>query len=102
MLPSWLTDPLWNQFAALLPERCPATTIGTRRDEWIAAGVFEAIELIVLECYDRIVGLQLSDLPADGCSTKTPSCGERTGPSLVDRRKPGLKRSTITDATGYP
>jgi transposase len=83
-------------------ECCSATTIRSRRDEWIAAGVFEAIELIALQCYGRIIGLRLSDLPADGCSTKAPSGGERSGPSPVDRRKLGLKRSTITDAIGIP
>ena len=98
-MPSWLTDPLRDQFAALLPERGrfdpahprSATTTRTRRDEWIAAGVFEAIELIVLECYDRIIGLQLSYLPADGCPTKAPSGGQRSGPSPVDLRTLGLK-----------
>jgi transposase len=81
-LPSWLTNPLWDQFAALVPPRpefvathpwgchrrrvadrivfdklltvlrlgcpyeavadasCSATTLRTRRDEWIALGVF--------------------------------------------------------------
>lgn len=49
------------------------------------------------ECYVRVIGLQLVDLPADGHSAKAPSGGERSDP-LVDRRKLGLKRSTITDA----
>jgi transposase len=143
-LPSWLTDPLWDQFAALLPPRgefseahplgchrrriddrvvfdkliqilvfgcgyrriadatCSATAIRDRRNEWIRLGVFEQIELIVLLDYDRMIGLQLHDLPADGCSTKAVCGGERAGPSPVDRRKGGLKRSTVTDATGIP
>lgn len=143
-LPSWLIDPLWDQFAALLPTRgefdpthplgchrqrvddrivfdkmvqalvfgcgyrkvadglCSATTIRDRRDEWITLGVFEQIELMVLEGYDRFVGLELSDLPVDGCHTKAPCGGERAGPSPVDRRKGGLKRSTATDAGGIP
>ncbi|MFE0063421.1 IS5 family transposase [Streptomyces sp. NPDC059003] len=134
-LPSWLTDPLWDQFCELLPMRgefvpdhplgchrrrigdrivfdkivqvlvfgcgyrkvadvsCSATTIRGRRDEWITAGVFERLELIVLE---------LSDLPVDGCHTKAPCGGEVAGPSPVDRRKGGMKRSTATDAGGIP
>lgn len=143
-LQSWLTEPLWNQFAALLPDRpayapthplgchrerisnriifdkiiqvlvfgcgyrkaadetCSATTLRNRRDEWIELGIFERLELIVLEAYDRIVGLALEDIPVDGCHTKAPSGGECSGPSPVDRRKGGLKRSTATDGRGIP
>lgn len=41
---------------------CSATTIRTRRDEWITAGIFTRLEQICLESYDQIVGLDLSDL----------------------------------------
>lgn len=96
VLPSWLTDPLWEQFAALLPVRpeyhpdhplgchrrrisdrvafdkvlqllrfgcsyeaiadttCSATTIRSRRDEWIRLGVFAEFKRIALESYDQI------------------------------------------------
>jgi transposase len=143
-LPSWLIDPLYDQFEALLPARgrynpahplgchrprtsdrnvfakiiqvlvfgcgyrkvadetCSATTIRNRRDEWIALGAFEQLEVIVLENYDRIIGLDLHDLPLDGCHTKAVSGGEKAGPSPVDRRKGGLKRSTVVDARGIP
>ena len=97
-LPSSVIEPVWDQFAALLPEHidthplgchnpripdrvvfdkliqvlvlgaayeriadasCSATTIRNRRDEWIEAGVFEALEQLCLLAYDRIVGLEL-------------------------------------------
>jgi hypothetical protein len=38
----------------------------------------------------------------DGCITKAPCGGEVAGPSPVDRRKQGLKRSILTDADGIP
>lgn len=53
---------------------CSATTVRNRRDEWIAAGIFEDLEQICLEAYDKIVGLQLEDLSVDGCVVKAP-CG---------------------------
>ncbi|QCX82499.1 hypothetical protein C9F11_44685 (plasmid) [Streptomyces sp. YIM 121038] len=81
---------------------CSATTIRIRRDEWIAAGVFERLELILLDAYDRFIGLELSHLPVDGCHTKAPCGGEVAGPSPVDRSKGGMKRSTATDANGIP
>jgi transposase len=87
-IPSWLLEPLWDQFAALLPDRpvydpahplgchrprisdravfekliqvlrsgcsyeaiadraCSATTIRSRRDEWIRAGLFARLKQI--------------------------------------------------------
>ena len=143
-LPSWLTDPLWDQFRALLPPRdgyhphhplgchrprvsdrivfdkllqvlrfgcsyaaiadstCSATTIRTRRDEWLALGVFATLKKIALDAYDKIVGLALADLAVDGCITKAPGGGEVAGPSPVDRRKQGMKRSLLVDGWGIP
>lgn len=143
-LPSWLADPLWDQFAALLPPRptyvathpwgchrrripdrivfdkliqvlrfgcsyeaiadttCSATTLRTRRDEWIELGVFGALARIARQAYDRIVGLVLDEIAVDGCITKAPGGGEVAGPSPVDRRKQGMKRSVLVEGYGIP
>ena len=143
-LPSWLTTPLWDQFAALLPARavfapthplrchrrripdrivfdkliqvvrfgcsyeaiadttCSATTIRNRRDEWIKLGAFAQLKQIALDAYDRIVGLLLEQIAIDGCITKAPGGGEVAGPSPVDRRKQGMKRSLIVEGYGIP
>jgi hypothetical protein len=42
------------------------------------------------------------DIAADGCLTKAPCGGDNAGPSPVDRRKGGLKRSVATDDAGIP
>ncbi len=81
---------------------CSATTLRRRRDEWIAAGVMPRLETLARAGYDRLIGLQLEELAVDGCITKAPGGGERSGPSPVDRRKRGLKRSTVVEATGIP
>jgi hypothetical protein len=78
---------------------CSATTLRRRRDEWIEAGVMDELEAIVLEAYDRIIGLGLSDIAVDCCITKAPCGGERAGKSPVDRRKWGIKRSTVVPFT---
>lgn len=55
VLPSWLTDPLWDQFAALLPERPtvdPAHPLGCHRPR----------------ISDRIVFDKLLQLLRFGCS----------------------------------
>ncbi len=38
---------------------CSATTIRSRRDEWIRLGVFARLKQLALESYDRIVGVVL-------------------------------------------
>ncbi|MFD0532318.1 IS5 family transposase [Kitasatospora arboriphila] len=83
-------------------ERCSATTLRRRRDEWISAGVMEDLRLLALAAYDRMIGLELDRLAADGCITKAPSGGECAGKSPVDRAKLGLKRSQLTDGVGIP
>ena len=143
-IPSWLLEPLWDQFAALLPDRpvyhpshplgchkpriadriifekliqvlrfgcsyvsiadcaCGATTIRDRRNEWIKAGIFADLKTIARESYDRIVGLALRDIAVDGCITKAPGGGDCAGPSPVDRRKQGMKRSLLVEGKGIP
>lgn len=129
VLPSWLTEPLWDQFAAPLPQRpefdpvhplgchrrrindrtvsgklpqvlrfgcsceaiadsgCSATTIRSRRDEWIRLGVFARLKQIALEAYDRVVGLILDQVAVDGAITKASGGCEAAGRSPVDRGK---------------
>jgi transposase len=143
-VPSWLLEPIWDQFAALLPDRpryasshplgchrprisdrivfeklvqvlrfgcsyesiadclCGATTIRERRSEWIRAGIFAELKKIARESYDRIVGLVLEELAVDGCITKAPGGGDCAGPSPVDRRKLGMKRSLLVEGRGIP
>ena len=140
-LQPYIIEPIWEQFAALLPERnvdhplgchrprisdrvifeklvqvlvfgcaywriadegCSATTLRRRRDEWIEEGVIDALRGMVLEAYDRFIGLLLDDLAVDGCITKAPCGGEKAGKSPVDRGKRGIKRSMVVDARGIP
>jgi transposase len=49
---------------------CSATTLRRRRDEWIDAGVMERLRGMVLDAYDRMIGLDLSDVAVDCCITK--------------------------------
>ena len=81
---------------------CSATTPRRRRDEWIRAGVAEQLRLAVLAAYDRLFGLELEQLAVDGCITKAPCGGQVAGPSPVDRRKQGLKRSVAVETAGIP
>lgn len=83
-------------------EECSDTTLRRRRDEWIGVGVMDTLRELVLEVYDRIIGLELRDIAVDGCITKAPCGGEKAGRSPVDRGKQGTKRSTAVDGRGIP
>ena len=83
-------------------EGCSATTLRRRRDEWIELGAMDALEKIVRDAYDRLVGLELGEVAVDCCITKAPCGGEKAGRSPVDRGKRGIKRSAAVDAKGIP
>ena len=89
-------------YRRIADETCSATTLRTRRDEWIEAGLMEALREIALSSYDRFIGLELEDVAVDGCITKAPCGGEKAGKSPVDRGKQGTKRSTAVDGRGIP
>ena len=81
---------------------CSATTLRRRHDEWIEAGLMDALEDMALEAYDRAIGLDLADVAVDCCITKAPCGGEKAGRSPVDRGKQSIKRSMMVDACGIP
>jgi len=89
-------------YAKIADSTCSATTIRRRRDEWITAGLFCALEQICLNAYDKMIGLDLANLSVDGCIVKAPCGGEAAGRSPVDRGKLGTKRSLLVDGRGIP
>jgi transposase len=83
-------------------DTCSESTLRRRRDEWIELGVMDRLRQICLDAYDRIIGLELSEVAVDCCITKAPCGGEKAGRSPVDRGKRGIKRSMAVDAKGIP
>jgi len=81
---------------------CSDRTIRRRVKAWAAAGIGEHIHALALRAYDQMIGLELHDVAVDGCITKAPCGGDCAGPSPVDRRKGGLKRSVATEDYGIP
>jgi transposase len=78
------------------------TTVRGRRDEWEAAGVFDAVADEAIRAYDKIIGLELSEVAVDGSLHKSPVGGEGTGKNPTDRAKLGWKWSVLTDRNGIP
>lgn len=92
----------WTDVEALLGGVVSDTTLRARRDEWVAAGVFETLVTEAIDGFDRIAGLDLSEVGIDGSAHKAPCGGEGTGPNPVDRGKRGWKWSLAVDANGVP
>ncbi|MDE0353879.1 MAG: IS5 family transposase [bacterium] len=92
----------WEDTERLLGGVVSDTTLRTRRDERVRAGVFEALEAEALAAYDRIVGLDLSEVSVDGSQHKAPYGGARTGKNPCDRGKLGIKWSIMVDRNGIP
>jgi transposase len=78
------------------------TTLRSRRDEWLDAGVFDALVEEALAGYDKIIGLDLSDVSIDGSQHEAPFGGQGTGRNPTDRGKQGWKWSIAADRDGIP
>jgi transposase len=78
------------------------TTLRRRRDDWLRAGVFDQVVEEAIAAYDRIIGLDLSEVALDGSQHKAPMGGEGTGPNPTDRGKSGWKWSLATERMGIP
>ena len=65
---------------------CPGSTAHDRFQEWVEAGVFQALWEAGLLAYDDLKGLDWAWLSMDGCMTKAPLGGEK------DRQKPHRPR----------
>ncbi|GEM_PF-101236 len=92
----------WVDVERLMGQRVSDTTLRARRDQWIAAGVFDALVAEALAAYDRIIGLDLSECAIDGSQHKAPTGGDGTGPSPTDRSKRGWKWSLFAERNGIP
>ena len=66
---------------------CPGSTAYDRFQEWVQAGVFEALFHRGVKRYDELVGLDWSFLSLDGAMTKAPLGGEKNRPQPHGPRK---------------
>jgi len=96
------TGASWVDIEAIMNFEVSDTALRARRDEWIAAGVFDQLMAECLAAYDRIIELDLDVVAIDGSLHKAPCGGEGTGKSPVDRAKLGWKWSVAVDRAGIP
>jgi transposase len=92
----------WEDAERLTGHKVSDTTARARRDEWIAAGIFDALSEEALFGFDKVIGLDLSEVAVDGSLQKSPCGGEGTGRNPTDRAKLGWKWSILTERNGIP
>ncbi len=102
MLVRLVTGCSWEDAETLCAKKVSDTTVRARRDEWEEAGVFSAVAAEAICAYDKIVGLDLSEVAVDGSLHKSPAGGEGTGKNPTDRAKLGWKWSVLTERNGIP
>jgi transposase len=77
-------------------------TCWRRLRAWQLAGVWQDIHLCLLEVLRIRHRLDFSRFLIDSSHVRAVGAGPQTGPSPVDRRKPGSKIHLVTDSRGTP
>ncbi|MEX0445634.1 IS5 family transposase [Xenorhabdus sp. SGI246] len=95
-----ITGCQWNALNAT--GICSSSSAHRRFQEWRDAGVFERFWQNGLLACKQLNTIDWSWLSMDGCLTKSPLAGKKTGRNPTDRGKQGVKRSLMTDANGLP
>ncbi|MBE9113879.1 transposase [Nodosilinea sp. LEGE 07298] len=88
-----------SQWCTLPAEFPPKSTVHDRFQEWVKHGCLEAAWGLLLQSYDKTLGIDWQWQSADGCIVKAP-LGKRTaqgeaqatGANPTDRGKSGSKR----------
>jgi len=102
MLFRLVTGCSWEDAEAALGWQVSDTTLRARRNEWVAAGVFDQLFEEILGDFDRAGLLDVRHSAADGSLHKAPCGGPGSGPNPCDRGKLGWKWLIVVDANGVP
>ena len=97
-----ITGQAYETIECIVARQVSDTTLRTRRDEWIEAGIFEQLVTEAAAAYDRIIEYDLDDVALDGSIHRAPCGGEGTGPSPFDRNRLCWKWSLAVDGAGIP
>jgi transposase len=77
-------------------------TCWRRLRDWQAAGIWGRIHKVLLDRLRKADRIDGSRAAVDSSSVRADYGGEATGPSPVDRAKPGTKHHALTDGVGTP
>lgn len=76
------------------------TTLRSRRDEWVEAGVFHQLMEDCLALYDTHVGVQMGDIAIDGSTQLAPGGGPDTNNAPGSKGRKTMKFHIGVDANG--
>lgn len=77
-------------------------TCWRRLRQWFLSGVWNDVHHLLLSTLRCAQVLDFSRFLIDSCHVRALGAGAQTGPSPVDRRKPGSKIHLLVDAQGVP
>ena len=77
-------------------------TCWRRLRDWFFAGAWKDIHHLLLNHLRQVKRIDFSRFLVDAIHVRAVGGGSQTGPSPVDRRKPGSKMHQLTDAQGVP
>ena len=97
-----VTGSAWETVEFLMGYTVSDTTLRTRRNEWIAAGVFDQLFDEALAAYDRIIGVDPTHVTIDGSEHSAPCGGEGTAVGPKQHGRLGWKWCAGVDADGIP
>jgi hypothetical protein len=97
-----VTGASWTTIEHFLPWRVSDTTLRARRDEWIAAGVFDEIARQALVGYQSLIGFRLEHVSIDGSDQLAPCGGEGAGHGFKQHGRLGWKWCLAVDDDGIP
>lgn len=97
-----VTGSAWETIEFMMGYAVSDTTLRARRDEWIQAGVFDALMTQAQAGYDKIIGLDTTDVIIDGSNQLAPCGGQQTGVSPGQRGRLGWKWCLAVDTQGIP
>jgi transposase len=97
-----VTGAAWETVEHLTGRQVSDTTLRSRRDEWERAGVFDRLVAQARRAYDKIVGLDTTDVVIDGSHHPAPGGGPGTGVPPAHKGRLGWKWCLAVDADGIP
>ncbi|SNR95918.1 transposase, IS4 family [Haloechinothrix alba] len=81
---------------------CSGVTCWRRLRDWTEAAVFAAVQALLLDQLRALDRLDLDTAVVDSSHVRALKRAAATGPSPVDRARPGSKHHLITEGTGIP
>lgn len=97
-----ITGASWETLEVMSGRAVSDTTLRTRRDEWIDAGVFEQLAAQAVAGYHHLIGLDLTDVCIDGSDHLAPCGGEGAGHGIKHPGRLSWKWCLAVDTDGIP